>query len=206
MTKKRKNKSLILQIKKNYPSLLMLTGVIFLSISLSHWYLRAQALRLDRSLIAQYEAQFNQDKRSSNVPVHIIIPWFVDSEIEKQSYIDGHWTNSPDKSSYLMQSARPGEKGNIIVYGHNSKNILGNLTALKGKEIITLTLVDGSKRKYQVNNIVEVDPTQTEFLQASKEEVLTIYTCSGFLDQKRYIVQAKPLEDQILPSTELSYR
>lgn len=206
MTKKRKNKFLICQIKKNYPSLLIIIGVVFIFISLSHWYLRAQALKLDRSLIAQYEAQFNQEKRSKNVPVHISIPWFIDNEIEKQSYVDGHWTNSPDKVSYLFQSARPGEKGNIIIYGHNSKEILGNLKALKGQEIVTLTLLDGSTRLYQIKNIVEVDPTQTEFLQATKEEILTIYTCSGFLDQKRFIVQAQPIDKHMLSNTEFNHR
>jgi len=203
MRKKRKNKFLI-ELKKHYPSLLMLTGVIFLSISLTHWVLRARSLRLDRSLVAQYQAQFNQERPINNIPVHISIPWFIDSEIKEQSYVDGHWTNSTDKSSYLLQSARPGEAGNIIIYGHNSKEILGNLTALRGKEIVTLTLLNGSTRLYQIKNIVEVDPSQTEYLQSTQEEILTIYTCSGFMDQKRFIVQARPIDNSILSKTEFN--
>lgn len=69
---------------------------------------------------------------------------------------------------------------------------MGNIRALTGSEEIKLTMEDGSEKIYEIEEILEVDPGQTEFLQPTDEETLTLYTCSGFMDRQRFIVQAKP--------------
>jgi len=43
----------------------------------------------------------------------------------------------------------------------------------------------------QVKEIVEVKPDQVEYLLPTSEETLTLYTCSGFMDQKRFIVRGE---------------
>jgi sortase (surface protein transpeptidase) len=42
------------------------------------------------------------------------------------------------------------------------------------------------------SNSAAVYPNQTEVLQTTKKEVLTLYTCTGFTDEKRLIVTAIP--------------
>jgi LPXTG-site transpeptidase (sortase) family protein len=180
-------------LKKNTPKLLMSLGVFFMAVSILHWYFRYQALSFGKELVSQYEQQALPN-RSGSVPTHISIPWFVDTAIETQVYTDGTWTISETAAAHLAQSARPGENGNIIMYGHNKREILGNIRALKGTEIITITTQDGTSHTYQIVLLDEVDPNQTSYLEPTTEEILTIYTCSGFLDQKRFIVQAKPVK------------
>ena len=45
--------------------------------------------------------------------------------------------------------------------------------------------------EYEIKEIKEVLPSQTETIAPTKEETLTLYTCSGFSDSKRLIVIAK---------------
>ncbi|MBP7842385.1 sortase [Candidatus Woesebacteria bacterium] len=179
---------------KNAPLLLIVVGAFLMSVSGLHWYFKYQSLSLDADLLSQH-SQENQTA-TGFIPEHIYIQWFVDTPISEQVLIDTNWTISETDASYLRQSAQPGQPGNIIIYGHNTREILGNIRALKGTEIITITTKNGEKHRYKVSLITEVDPDQTEYLLPTNEETLTLYTCSGFLDKKRFIVQAKPILDE----------
>jgi LPXTG-site transpeptidase (sortase) family protein len=184
--KKRKNKIIK---KSKIPEVLVTLGIFLMVISGVYWSLRIRALSLDKNLLAQYEQQVEV---RPNRPAHISIQWFLNTPIETQILQNNHWTISDDEASYLDQSARPGEEGNIIIYGHNTRKILGNIRALKGSEEITVTTEDGVDHLYTIETIVEVDPSQTQYLEPTSEETLTLYTCSGFFDKQRFIVQAKP--------------
>lgn len=175
----------------------MISGIFLVSLSLTHNFLRTRALSIESATVNEYVTEVNEVDQST-MPKHIFIPWNTDSEITPQLFTNGEWTISPDKVSYLMNAARPGTQGNIILYGHNKRSILGNIRALKGGETITLTLNNGVKRTYVVEKIAEVAPTQTELLLPTDVEVLTLYTCSGPLDSRRFVVQAKPLPNQSL--------
>lgn len=170
----------------------MVLGMFFIGISTFYWTGRLRALRLESALLDEYQqmAEVLPDRPSR--PKHIFIEWFVDSAIETQVYAENRWTISSNFSSYLDQSARPSEPGNIIIYGHNTRNILGNIRALKGGEEIKITSEDETERLYVVTEIHEVGADQTKYLEPTFEETLTLYTCSGFMDQKRFIVRAKP--------------
>jgi len=48
--------------------------------------------------------------------------------------------------------------------------------------------------KYKVNKITAVYPNQTEVIMPTKNETLTLYTCTGFYDEKRLIVTALPVK------------
>lgn len=118
----------------------------------------------------------------------------LDETLEPQRYEGGKWTVSDDVGSYLDGSAKPGEGGNIIIYGHNKQDIFGPLTDLDGTESVRLTTEDGREYDYRITSLQEVTPEQTQLLQPTDEEVLTIYTCSGWLDSKRFVVRARPLK------------
>lgn len=170
--------------------LLVVIGTLFVVVSFTHRFLRNRSL----TVVSQPPAAANVAAIPAlPTPVHIYIPWNTDAKIDPGSYRDGSWTVSSDHVSYLMSSARPGENGNIIIYGHNKRAILGNIRALKGGEEIVLTLDNGSTRSYQVDSVHEVSPTDTDLLTPTESEVLTLFTCSGFLDSKRFIVRASPV-------------
>jgi len=127
-------------------------------------------------------------------PVHLQIDGQVDIEI-KPTVIDENGVPqlTPDAASYLVNSTLPKNSGNIIMYGHNEPHILGKLPNLTGNEVITLTLQNGEQRWYQINQMIQVSPDQTELLWPTDQEVLTLYTCDGWADQKRFVVQAVPI-------------
>jgi sortase A len=118
----------------------------------------------------------------------------VDSDIETMAILGSEWGISEKKANYLHRSGVPGKGGNIILYGHNTREILGNIRALKGGEIVTLTTKEGARYKYRVATFQEVPPSKVNLLQPTTEEVLTMYTCSGLLDSMRFVVRAIPLQ------------
>lgn len=187
---KRKNKTL-----SNLPEVLIITGLFLVGLSATHNYIRFRSLSLNEKIISTHlSTQINQ---SEFTPVHIFIPWNTDAQISPQVYDSGKWTISPDAVSYLTSSGVPGQVGNIILYGHNQRNILGNIRVLKGGETITLTLKDGKIRKYIVNFAVQTSPdSRTDLLSATDTEVLTLFTCAGPFDSQRYVVRATPAKDQ----------
>jgi LPXTG-site transpeptidase (sortase) family protein len=170
------------------PELLVVCGLLFVLISGLHWYWRSQALTLSQEIVAD----FSTTESDAALPVSISIPNLIDVGIELGGYDDGQWALSATQASYLTQSARPGRGGNIVVYGHNQASILGNLRRIQlGDEILVKT-DDGLQHRYRVNRLVEVNPDQVEYIEPTNYEVLTLYTCSGFMDRRRLIVQAIP--------------
>ncbi len=176
-----------------FPLILIFGGILMMSVSGIHAYFRLRSLRLEKELVRRYQQEVHPLRKPR--PVKIAIQWFlIDVPIEEEVYREGQWTISETRASHLADSANPGEAGNIIIYGHNKREIMGNIRALKGSEIIHITTEDGKESRYHITHIQEVEPTQTKFLQPTTKETLTLYTCSGFLDKKRFVVQAEPIE------------
>lgn len=95
-----------------------------------------------------------------------------------------------DGVSYLTLSPKPGERGNSILYGHNWGSILGKLYKVKPGQKIEIYYSDGTVRRFEVAYTQEVTPRDTYVLNGSQDIRLTLYTCSGFLDQMRFVVTA----------------
>ncbi|MBP9700753.1 sortase [Candidatus Woesebacteria bacterium] len=170
--------------------ILFLFGCSLMGISALHFYLQYQSLSLARS---QVSLNAFQEPSQAPFPVQITVPGKIQSAIETMPLVDNKWGVSPTKTAFLQQSARPGEAGNIILYGHNRPSILGNLHQVHVNDVITLTTSNGSLHSYKVIKRAITSPTQVELLQPTTKEVLTVYTCTGFLDSQRLIVQALPL-------------
>ncbi len=164
-------------------------GLVLMALWATHAYIYHRSLALSRAQAARITIVA---PKAAPLPTHIFIPWNTDANIEPLSFTAGQWGISDTKVTYLLGSARPGEKGNIIMYGHNKREILGNIRALKGGERITIRTEDGKDHIYIVKLTREVEPTDVSLLSPTKDEVLTLYTCSGFWDSKRFIVQALP--------------
>ena len=52
-------------------------------------------------------------------------------------------------------------------------------------------LNDDDHYTYEIKEIKEVFPNQTEVVAPTEDETLTLYTCSGFDDARRLIIIAK---------------
>lgn len=103
------------------------------------------------------------------------------------------WETTSNGVSYLKSTPLPGSKGNSVIYGHNWKSILGNLPQVKPGQKIWITMNDGVKKEFKVEYTATVDPSQTYIIDNTKDSRVTIYTCTGFLDSKRFVVVALPV-------------
>lgn len=125
-------------------------------------------------------------------PLRIIIPNIsIDLPVLEAKIVNGYWEVSENSGSHGTGSANPKEKGNIVIFAHARKGLFYNLKDVKENDSVYLFTKD-NWRRYKVSEIISVYPNQTEVITPTKEEVLTLYTCTGFNDEKRLIVKALP--------------
>jgi len=152
------------------------------------------------------------------IPKRIIIPELtVDLPVKKSRIVGGYWEVFSDSAGWGEGSGLPGETGNQVIFAHAREGLFLPLKEVKnGMRIYVFTeneldlsglpeniaktvsqeVGGGSLRQsnwyaYEVVEIKEVYPNETEVIEPTGDERLTLYTCSGFTDSKRLIVVAK---------------
>ena len=126
-------------------------------------------------------------------PLRIVVPTRnVDLSIIEAKVVNGYWELSETTASHGVGSANPGQNGNIVVFAHARNELFGPLRDMKKDESIYILTKDRWFR-YAVVETKLVTPDQVEHINPTDSEQLTLFTCSGFLDSKRLIVHAKPL-------------
>ncbi len=155
-------------------------------------------LFLDRYSSRKLEFQdlkISKTVSSKIIPVRIIISALkIDSGIYPAKIDNGKWEATQNGISYLSSSPVPGSKGNAILYGHNFPNLLGNLNKIKPADIIEVVMNTGERKKFKVEFTHIVTPSQTHILSQTTDSRITLYTCTGFLDSKRFVAIAKLLK------------
>jgi len=124
-------------------------------------------------------------------PERIIIPALnIDIMVKESKIVNGYWEVFSDSAGFGLGSSYPDEKGNQVIFAHAREGLFLPLRNAKiGQNVLIFT-----KEKwfeYRISNIKEVLPSQTDVINPSTEEMLTLYTCSGFSDSKRLIISAK---------------
>ncbi len=117
----------------------------------------------------------------------------IDLPMEEGFIKNGVWQISDTSASHLNTSARPGEGGNIVIYGHNKKIIFGSLPFARIGAKIVVTDKTGKKYNYEVTSKDNVSPDRVDLLYPTSSEELTIYTCTGLFDSQRFILKAKQI-------------
>lgn len=169
------------------PVIIFIIGALLLSISVI--YHTEQLINL--TFYHQQLPPTNINRTSK--PVEITID-SVDIElpIVETVIANNTWQIADNGISHLAQSARPGENGTIIMYGHNTDDRFGPIRWINLGDKITITTADTHTFTYIVTKIETVDPNNTKILTSQKGETLILYTCTGFADLQRYILIAKP--------------
>lgn len=187
-THTRRQPTLVKQPLVRFGPVLFLIGVMLLAVWGIHKTLYFRSLLLARDLASAlpFHAAYTTQV------THIRVGKRIDTAVVASGYVKGNWIVSPDNANHVAGSNIPGSAGNIIIYAHNTETLFGPLRKVKKGESIELTTSDGKRHEYAVTAIMEVDPTFTSPLKPTLAEVLTLYTCSGFLDSKRFVVQAVP--------------
>lgn len=131
--------------------------------------------------------------QSAALPTRIQIPQIkLDLAIYPTTINNNLWQIDDRGISYLFNSARPGQSGPIIMYGHNTNDRFGPLRWLKPGNQVVVTDAQAVSHTYEIVEILTVSPKTLAVLSAP-EETLILYTCTGFLDRERLVVKARPI-------------
>lgn len=175
---------------KRLSSFLIFIGILSFLFSVVLFVQRISPSRLS------FDVEFSKPVYAKKIvkPVkRIIIPRIninlpvVGSEIKK-----GEWETTTKGISYLKASPVPGEVGNSILYGHNFDELLGKLPDLTPGDTIEIEYDDHSKKEFIIQSTQEVTPKQVDIIKPTTDTRITLYTCSGFMDSKRFVVVAIP--------------
>ena len=129
-----------------------------------------------------------------SIPRRIIIPDLsIDVAVKSSKIINGYWEVYPDTAAWGEGSGLPGSSGNQIIFAHAREGLFLPLQSIKvGDRVYVLSQKDWFT--YEVKEIKEVFPNQVEVIAPTPDETLTLYTCSGYKDQKRLVVISKRIE------------
>ncbi|OGH10562.1 MAG: hypothetical protein A2857_06745 [Candidatus Levybacteria bacterium RIFCSPHIGHO2_01_FULL_36_15] len=176
---------------RNFVSkLFVITGFIFI---LSSLYLVWQRNNPDRLSFDIKPDTFKETiyKKTDINPVQIVIQ---DVNINLPLYpsiIDGkNWETTTKGASYLTSSPMPGEEGNSIIYAHNWNNLFGKIVLAKPGGKVKIAFSDNSTKTFTIKYTATVTPDETHILNKSNDKRITLYTCTGIFDQKRFVAVA----------------
>lgn len=170
------------------------TGLIFLLFGavffLVFFYLKKDNNSLSFSKVPEIQPDFAEQ----TIPRRIIIPEAgIGLEVISQEIVDEKWKISETGASYLLGSGAPGKPGNMVIYGHNKRNLFGPIRWLKKGAEIKVETEDGQTYNYKVVETKTVSPKNVEVLSGTEDITLTLYTCTGVFDSQRFVVVAKML-------------
>lgn len=139
--------------------------------------------------------EFAKNKKESEV-VRIIIPnRDIDLEVKPAKISKGYWETSEVSASHGEGTANPSEKGNVVIFAHAREGFFYNLKDAKKDDVIYIMTQDKWYR-YKISEIKTVYPNNIETVAPTDNEVLTLFTCSGFFDEKRLVVKANPVNSE----------
>ncbi len=173
---------------KHIARLFILAGILFYAFGIYNIYLRENPAKLSFDHLAVAQKQTPKEKK---LPTKVTIN---SVGIDIPVYETGMKGNVPatieNGASYFNQSPLPGEKGNSIIYAHNWSNLFGPLVSVKPGDEVEVTYADGSKKKFAIEYVSVVEPSESTIIAPSKDSRITLYTCTGFLDSKRFVAVA----------------
>jgi len=157
--------------------LLTIIGITLIATSLYMYY---QKEAVSPVTIGQILPEAASTQHLEETPVLRIRDASIFANIYKAETINGEWKTD----------ARGVSMDNNVIYGHNWKSILGNLMTVKPGMIVEIVNPDSSVQKYKIATTQEIEPNKTEVVNNNPQSTLVIYTCSGTLDSKRFVVLA----------------
>lgn len=176
-----------------FPNLINLTLSLLIILLGSGLLIYSSFKNIDFSVLPTNNQTQSQAYSNADVakPAKIYIPKMAQVLPVSNGYLNGgRWVTSQIGVSYYTASALP-SRGNTVIYGHNTKGILGGLWKVQDGDYIYVIQENGNFVKYRVYERKEIEPTDVEILDSTNDSRLTLYTCSGFLDEARFVVLAK---------------
>jgi len=106
------------------------------------------------------------------------------------------WEQLKKGVGHHINSANPGESGNIVLSAHNDIHgeIFRDLDQLSEGDLVII-FSERQSFTYVVEDVLIVEPTQVEFLESGSDSTATLISCYPYLvDNKRIVVRANLIE------------
>ncbi len=133
----------------------------------------------------------NKNTQSEIYPTRVVIEKIdINLPIIPAKVHGQKWETTSLGVSWLDISPIPGEKGNSILYGHNWNNLLGNLSKIEPGDKIKILYSGASEQSFIVESTAFVAPDNVLVLSQTNSKKITIYTCAGLFDEKRFVAVA----------------
>ncbi|HXS15041.1 MAG TPA: sortase [Candidatus Saccharimonadales bacterium] len=164
--------------------------VLVISYQAFYWYAHTKGTLTNAALVVSSLPK----NTTGELPLRVIIPHIgIDVAVIEAPLVNGYWQTSDTQASHGIGSANPGEKtGNIVIFAHERVGLFLSLSQIKqGDKIYIQT--KKSWHVYKVMKTSVVNPTDISIIQPTAQETLTLYTCSGFFDENRFVVRAMAL-------------
>lgn len=172
---------------------LLFTGVFLIVIFLGWRFHQKRTLSFSRNYPTETDVSTNN---KDSKPIYINIPAVGVKLLVEEAHIVGDiWEISYDAASHLNKSANLSEDGNVVIYGHNRNSLFGPIRWLSEGDLIEVTSEEDGKYTFKVAKTFITTPDDIQYVLPKETETLTLYTCTGFLDSKRHIVIAEPVEN-----------
>lgn len=138
-------------------------------------------------------SDFSSSKKPEGIfPVELSVPRLATKVAVVKAVVEkGKWPTSSKAVSYLMGSDYLNKEGNVVIYGHNRKNLFGFLKNLKIDDILEVKGSDGKIYSFKVAKSFVVKPDKIEVLNWEEGYNLTLYTCEGIFDRQRLVIKAR---------------
>jgi LPXTG-site transpeptidase (sortase) family protein len=174
---------------KNLRFIPLIIGILLMVLGSGYIYYQKTILSFDTNYSGQLSNQIIQNRiKTISIPdIGINLP------VTETTIHDGIWQIPDRTAAHLALSANPKNSGNIIIYGHNTWDIFGKIVNIKMNDRIKLITANDNTYFYTVTAKKIVSPSDISLVLPTKTETLTIYTCTGFLDSQRLVIQAKPI-------------
>lgn len=148
-----------------------------------------EPVKVDKTLTGKV----TDKKKVKDPPIRILIEELkIDLPVKEAKVVNGYWEVFPDSAAFGLGSAYPNEAGNQVIFAHAREGLFLPLRKAKIGQSVTVFTKD-KWYSYKIKEIKEVLPNQTEVIAPTKDAILTLYTCSGFSDSKRFIVTAEKI-------------
>ena len=138
----------------------------------------------------------SKQQADDSYPISVEVPNIISPlAVEKGFYRYDLWSLSDNHPMYLETSGTPGKPGNVVIYGHDTQKIFGNLHKIQKGSVVTIKADTNQIFSYQIDSIKTVLPTNVEILQQGSEERITLFTCTGLFDSMRLVVSGKRIPE-----------
>ncbi len=175
--------------KKTTGIIILLLGVFFLFLPQIISLFPQETISTEPILA---DRAFSQSSAEDQIPTRIIIPSVsIDLPITIAPLKNGYWIPSETTASFGEGSSLPTGNSNTVIFAHAREGLFLPLRNVKEQDTVYV-MTANSYVSYTIETITEVKPTDVYTVKPTDDKRLTLFTCSGFLDQKRLLVVAKP--------------